>query len=125
MLRLASDADVHGPVVERLIEAGVDLVRVVDALAEGTEDPVILEWAVAQGRVLLTNDESTMIGFAWERVKNHLPMTGLVVMPPHYMVGTAIQDVQIIAEVCEAEELRDQVIFLPLQPGVLRNPRPA
>lgn len=88
MLRLASDANVHGPVVEKLMDAGVDLVRVVDALPEGTEDPVILEWAVAQRRVLLTNDESTMIGFAWDRVKNRLPMSGLVVMPPHYMVGT-------------------------------------
>ena len=50
MLRLASDADVHGDILHglhrRLPE--IDLVRVQDALPEGTLDPEILAWAAAE-----------------------------------------------------------------------------
>jgi hypothetical protein len=50
MLRLASDADVHGEIVRglcrRLLE--LDLVRVQDALPEGTPDPEVLAWAAAE-----------------------------------------------------------------------------
>ena len=72
MLRLASDADVHGDILDglhrRLPE--INLVRVQDALPEGTLDPEILAWAAAENRVLITNDRNTMIGFAksaWRR----------------------------------------------------------
>jgi hypothetical protein len=50
MLRLASDADVHGEILRglrrRLPE--IDLIRVQDALPEGTPDPEILAWAGRQ-----------------------------------------------------------------------------
>ena len=69
MLRLASDADVHGDVIRglrrRLPE--IDLVRVQDALPEGTPDREILAWAAAENRVLITNDQNTMVGFAYQR----------------------------------------------------------
>ena len=66
MLRLASDADVHGEIIRglrrRLPE--IDLVRAQDALPEGTPDPEVLAWAAAENRVLITNDRNTMVGFA-------------------------------------------------------------
>ena len=69
MLRLASDADVHGDILHglhrRLPE--INLVRVQDALPEGTLDPEVLAWAAAENRVLITNDRNTMIGFAKKR----------------------------------------------------------
>jgi hypothetical protein len=56
LLRLASDADVHGDILRglqrRLPE--LDLVRVQDALPEGTPDPDVLAWAAAEHRVLIT-----------------------------------------------------------------------
>jgi hypothetical protein len=55
MLRLASDADVHGDLIRglrrRLPE--LDLVRAQDALPEGTADSEILAWAAAENRVWL------------------------------------------------------------------------
>ncbi len=54
MLRLASDADVHGEVIRglrrRLPE--IDLVRAQDALPEGTPDRAILAQAAAENRRL-------------------------------------------------------------------------
>src|SRR5262249_8906824 len=70
MLRLAADADIHGEIIRglrrRLPE--IDLVRVQDALPEGTPDPEVLAWAAAENRVLITNDRNTMVGFAYQRV---------------------------------------------------------
>lgn len=70
MLRLASDADVNGEIVRglrrRLPE--IDLLRVQDALPEGTPDPDIPAWAATENRVLITNDRNTMVGLAYLRV---------------------------------------------------------
>src|SRR5437660_3563 len=67
MLRLASDADVHGDIIRGLRRRSqdIDLVRVQDALPEGTPDPEVLAWAAAQDRVLITNDRNTMVGVAY------------------------------------------------------------
>ncbi|QEH35105.1 hypothetical protein OJF2_36500 [Aquisphaera giovannonii] len=56
MLRLASDADVHGELIRglRRRQPALDLIRVQDALPEGTPDPEVLAWAAAERRVLLT-----------------------------------------------------------------------
>jgi hypothetical protein len=44
MLRLVSDADVHGDILRGLRRrlSAIDLVRVQDALPEGTPDPEVL-----------------------------------------------------------------------------------
>ena len=70
MLRLASDADVHGEIIRglRRRRPEIDLVRVQDALAQATPDHEVLAWAAAEGRVLITNDRGTMIGCAHQRV---------------------------------------------------------
>ena len=62
MLKLASDADVHGAVARALADdSGTDFVRSRDALPEGALDAQVLAWAAAEDRILLSNDRSTMI----------------------------------------------------------------
>jgi hypothetical protein len=70
VLRLASDADVHGSLIRGLRRRSpdIDLVRVQDALPEGTRDLDVLAWAAADNRVVITNDRNTMVGFAYQRV---------------------------------------------------------
>src|SRR5262249_37582129 len=123
MLRLASDADVHGSVVLRLHELtqptqpsarvasmeealqaaeeayrNQDFVSIDAIFPEGTVDSVILQWAASERRILLTNDRNTMIGRARQRVRDGLPMPGLIAMPPHHLIGKAIEDVLLIAQ---------------------------
>jgi Domain of unknown function (DUF5615) len=54
MLRLLIDEDVHGDIVDglRRRQPALDLVRVHDIGLSRTPDPLILEWAAQQGRVL-------------------------------------------------------------------------
>jgi len=118
MLRLASDADVHGDILNglhrRLPE--IDLVRVQDALPEQTPDPEVLAWAAAENRVLITNDRNTMVGFAYQRVAAGEPVPGLIATTNEQSVGSAIDDILLVAGYMPEDEIRGQVVvYLPFR----------
>jgi len=118
MLRLASDADVHGDLIRglhrRLPE--IDLVRAQDALPEGAPDPEVLAWAAAENRILVTNDRNTMVGFAYQRVAAGERVPGVIVTTNEQSIGSAIDDILLIAEYMPEEEIREQVVvFLPFR----------
>ena len=117
MLRLASDADVHGDIVRglRRRRPEINLVRVQEALPEGTPDPDVLAWAASEKRVLITNDRKTMVGFAHQRVAADESMPGLIATTNEQALGEAIDDILVIAELMSEDEVREQVvIYLPL-----------
>lgn len=116
MLRLATDADVERAIVQGLRRHApdLDLVHSLDVLPEGTPDPEVLGWAAAENRVLISNDRATMIGFANRRVAAGEPLPGLIVASKKQAIGRAIEDILIIAECMSEDEIRDQVVFLPL-----------
>jgi hypothetical protein len=118
MLRLASDADVHGAIIRglrrRLPE--INLVRTQDTLPEGTPDLEVLAWAASENRILITNDRNTMVGFAYQRLAAGELVPGLIATTNEQSIGSAIDDILVIAEYMPEEEIRDQVVvFLPLR----------
>jgi predicted nuclease of predicted toxin-antitoxin system len=119
MLRLASDADVHGDVVRGLRRhaPALDLVRAHEVGLRTAEDPSILAWAAQEGRVLLTQDRNTMVGYAYERVTAGQPMPGVIVLTERQAIGDAIQDILLLAECYTADEIKDRVVFLPYRGG--------
>lgn len=116
MLPLAADEDLHGAIVRglRRREPSIDLIRVRDVHPSRTPDPVVLEWAATEGRIVITQDESTMVGYAWDRVRVGLPMSGVLVRGHRVSIRQAIDDLLLIAQCGTAEEFNDQVKFLPL-----------
>ena len=48
---LYTDADIHGPLVEALVQEGWDVLRAIDRFPEGTNDYVHFDEAVRLGRV--------------------------------------------------------------------------
>lgn len=118
MLRLASDADVHGEIIRglRRRRPEIDLVRAQDALAEGTPDREVLAWAAAENRVLVTNDRNTLIGLAYQRVAAKELVPGVIATTNEQSIGSAIDDILLIAEYMPEEEIREQVVvFLPFR----------
>jgi predicted nuclease of predicted toxin-antitoxin system len=118
MLRLVSDADVNGHLLDALRARlpSLDLVRVQDILPEGTHDTAVLAWAAAEDRVLVTNDRNTMVGFAYERVAAGEPVPGLIVTTNDQSIRAAADDLALIAEYMPANEIRDQVVvYLPFR----------
>ena len=118
MLRLASDADVHGNIIRGLRRSlpEVDLVRVQDVLPEGIADPDVLAWSAGEGRVLISSDRNTMVGFAYRRVAAGEPMPGVIATSKKQPIGATVADIALIAECMTEEEMRlATVLFLPLR----------
>jgi hypothetical protein len=118
MLRLASDADVNGRLLRGLRKSrpDLDLVRSLDILPRDTPDPQVLDWAITDGRVLITNDRNTMVGIARRQVAAGRSIPGLIVTSSEQPIGDAIEDILLIAEGYSADELSGLVlVFLPLQ----------
>lgn len=116
MLRLVSDENVNDGIVRglRRREPELDLVSVRDVGLAQTPDPRILEWAAAEGRVIVTEDVNTMVGFAWDRVRAGQPMPGIIALRDGVSVGQAIDELLLMAKCFAPEEVKDQVHFIPL-----------
>lgn len=111
MLRLAADENFNHDVVRGVRRRcpGADIVRVQDAGLSGAEDPTVLEWAAADGRVLLTHDVSTMTRHAYDRIRAGRPMPGVFEVGRHVPVGTAVEEIVLIAECSLPGEWEGQV----------------
>jgi hypothetical protein len=115
MLRLASDADFSGILLRGLSrrQPHLDLVRVQDVGLRTADDPTILQWAADHQRILLTHDQETMIGHAYDRVRAGLPMPGVFLVPQLAPIKRVIDDI-LLADACNnPDEWRDRVTFFP------------
>ena len=117
MIAFLADENFNEDVVRGVLRrnADVDIVRVRDLGMSGAGDPEVLERAAADGRVLLTHDVSTMTHYAYDRVARGLPMPGVFEVGRHVPLGTAIEDILILAECSQANEWEGQVRYLPLR----------
>jgi hypothetical protein len=116
MLRPATDEDVHDDIIRglRRREPALDIVRVVDVGLGHTPDPLILEWAASEGRILITGDVNSMVGFALDRVQSGLPMPGVLALKENVGIGRVIDDILLVAQCYTADEMKDQVLYIPL-----------
>lgn len=74
---LYTDADVRGPLIKALKNAGWDILRAIDAFPERTLDLPHFERAAALGRVLVANDEDHEVrADQWYRTGR--PFPGLI-----------------------------------------------
>jgi predicted nuclease of predicted toxin-antitoxin system len=115
MLRLVSDEDVHDDVIRglRRREPSLDIVRVVDVGLDHAPDPDILTWAAAEGRVVVTGDLNSMVGFAWSRVRSRQLMPGVLALLENIGARRVIDDILLVAMCYTPEEMQDQVLFIP------------
>jgi hypothetical protein len=116
MLFLVSDENFNNDIVRGLLrrKPDLDIVRVQDVGLRGAEDPVILEWAANEGRVLLTHDTATMAHFAYDRVRAGKSMPGVIEVPDDLPIGNAIDDILLLTEYSARFEWENQVLYLPL-----------
>lgn len=117
MLLLAADENFNNDILRGLVRRlpSLDIVRIQDTELARASDPVVLEWAAQQNRVLLTHDKNTVIKFAFERVTQGEKMPGVVLVDRSVPIGVAIEDILLLAEFSEEGELDGKVIYLPLR----------
>ena len=116
MLRLLSDENFDNNLVRNLRQKmpELDLVRVQDEGLIQTDDPIILEWAANQHRIVLTHDLKTMPDYAYERIKNNLPMPGVFAIPDKASSTEVMDSLLMILQASDIDDWRDKVTYLPL-----------
>ncbi len=116
MAAFLTDEDFNGDITRGLRRSrpDLDIVRVQEVGLSGAADPVILEWAAQQSRIILTHDKNTMTKYAYARVDAGLPMPGVCEVSRSVSIGRVIEDIILLAECSRAGEWEGQVLFLPV-----------
>ena len=115
MLRFAADENFNGRVLRGLLRKvpGLDIVRIQDTDITRGNDPTVLAWAAAEGRVVLSHDVSTLTAAAHERMKAGAPLPGVIEVSLRMGIGRAIDELRLVAEAGTPDDCRDQILYLP------------
>ena len=115
-MKLLADENFPRPVVDGLLRRlpDLDIVSVVEVGLRGRPDPEILEWAAAEGRILLTYDVRTIPGHVSQRVAEGKLMPGVFVCRSSITVRQAIEDLLILVGASDEGEWVGKVLHLPL-----------
>lgn len=117
MFRLGIDENVPRALVRGLLQRfpDLDLLRAQDAGLLSASDPAILEWCASEGRILVTFDRATMSDHAADRIRRGQVMPGVFLLAErlHQRIGLALEALALPIEASQAEEWRNQVVYLP------------
>lgn len=99
-MHLAADENFNNDILRGILRRNpsIDIVRVQDVGLSGADDPTVLEWTAQTGRVLLTHDVATITRYAYERVRQGKPMSGVFEVGRHVQIRSAIEDILLLAE---------------------------
>jgi len=113
----------HGDVIRGLLrrQPDLDLVRAYDRGLRTAADQLILEHAALDGRVVVSQDLETMIGYAYTRVRLGRPMPGLIVLRQGVPIGDAIEAILLVAMCSDVGEYEGQVVHLPMRGPARRS----
>jgi hypothetical protein len=116
MLRLVADENFDGSILRGLRRRNpdLDIVRVQDVGLSGADDPTVLEWSAHGGRILLTHDVTTITHYAYERIREGVPMPGVFEVNLDASFGRIIEDILLLVTCSLEGEWDGQVLYLPL-----------
>ena len=116
MIRLLTDENFNQYIVRGLNRRcpNLDLLSVRDVGLSGQPDPLLLNWAAQENRIMLTHDFRTMINFAKQFLILGAPMAGAVFVPEKLSIGRAIEDLQLVIECRSQLEMQNYIEYLPL-----------
>lgn len=114
--KLIADADFNEDVIRgmRRNEPGIDFLTGSDGGTRGLLDRQVLELAAAADRVVVSHDRNTMIAEFYRFLADGHSSPGLITVEQALDEGDAIEDLLLICAATSAEELRDQIIWVPI-----------
>jgi predicted nuclease of predicted toxin-antitoxin system len=116
VIRLLADQNFNARNLGGLMrrEPAIDLLKVADLGLSAAADPVILDRAGLEGRVLLTHDRQTVPAFAYVRVRAGQPMPGIFVVSEGLPLGRALDEILLAVHCLSPDECEDIVRYFPL-----------
>lgn len=116
-MRFLADENFDNDILRGVLRENPDLdvIRVQDTEIYQADDPTVLAWAAREGRILLTHDVNTMVGFVYDRIRAGLAMPGVVEIGNQVSIGQAVTELLLIDGASDAAEWENKVIYLPLR----------
>lgn len=116
MIRFLTDEDFTAAILKgvRRRLPNLDIVSVHDVDLRGCRDHVILEFAAAENRILLSHDLSTMKLHARTRILAGKQMPGLFLLRQNIIIARAIDAIVMVAECSRDDEWNGRIEHLPL-----------
>ncbi len=114
--RFLADHDLNEHIVTGVIrrEPAVEFLRAREVGVASLTDREVIDYAVREGLVIVSHDVNTMPGHAYEMLRSGQPFAGLLMVQQKEPVGPVIESLVLIWAATEAEEWRNQILFLPL-----------
>lgn len=82
--------------------------------ALGTKDPELLEWCEVNQYSLVTNNRRSMPGHLTDHLAAGRHVPGIFILSEDMSFGEIVDELLLIEGASEAEEYRDQLVYLPL-----------
>lgn len=114
MLAFYMDHHVHAAVTRGLRRRGVDCLTLYEDGTNQDDDEAVLHRATQLERVLISQDRDLLIiACRWQRMG--IQFSGLAWSEQNGIsIGQAVNDIEMIAQIMTAEEMKNGVVFLPL-----------
>lgn len=114
--RFLADHDLNENIIDGVLrrEPALEFIRVREVGLADRPDPEVLEFAAAQGLILVSHDVNTMPAHAHARLGAGLPLAGLFMAKQMDPIRPIIDSLVLIWSASEADEWQSQVCFLPL-----------
>jgi hypothetical protein len=114
--RFLADHDLNEHILDGTLrrEPAIEFVRARDVGLANRPDDEVLEYATAQGLLVVSHDVNTMPAHATARLEAGLPLSGLLMVRQSLPIRPIIESLVLIWSASEAEEWHGQIRFLPL-----------
>jgi predicted nuclease of predicted toxin-antitoxin system len=86
-----------------------------DAPSKQTTDPDILIWCERHEFVLVTNNRRTMPRHLADHLSAGRHIPGIIVLGDDLSFGGNLEELLLIAVAARSDELRDQIVYLPVR----------
>ena len=116
-VRFLADEDLDSDIIEglRSHEPAIDILDSKQAGYRGVKDPVLLEFAAQQERILISHDRRTMTRYFRDRLAAGKSSPGLFIAPQRSAVGDVIESLVLVWTASQSAEWRDTVVYLPFR----------
>jgi hypothetical protein len=113
-----ADEDLRNAIIRGLLrkDSSLDILRAQDIPeVRGRDDLVLLKFATAEGRVVVTHDLSTMVPAMREQVRLASRCAPIVFVPDSLPIATVIEDILLLNECAVEADWAAGVIYIPLR----------
>ena len=108
------DHHLHGAITQGLRRRGIDCLTTEEDGTQRSADDLLLQRASDLGRIMVSQDDD-LLAIAADWIGSALPFAGLVFgRQLGVTVGQAVNDLELIAHILSPEEMRSQILWIPL-----------